>query len=285
MRSRVPVLALGLLTLACATVRPEPRSGRDVAVTVASARDSLRGPWQLRAVGHPRSALVSLRAELSSAVDTVTRRDSLASETVLEWSSTPEGDGTRVLGMVRAFTVRAGGDSLWQVPPGLLFPVTFSATSARRDAQPQFVQPDAAACDARAAVVQAMRETWLLPPAQLDIGTRWQDSSVYPVCRDGIVLEVTSVRDYVVTGAELLDDRLALRVERRSRAALEGRGLQFGDSVTVRGTATGLATLMLSPDAAVVLRGEGTSTLTMELQGRRRTQQLVQTGALSLRVP
>jgi hypothetical protein len=187
--------------------------------------------------------------------------------------------------MVRDFAVIVGADSSWRALPGLSMPVSFLATQQRPDAQPAFTQPADTACDARAAVVQALRETWLAPPGRLAVGTAWRDSSEYLLCRDGIPLRARSVRSYVVDGAEVYAGQLVVRVQRASATTLAGRGVQFGDSVTIGGAGNATATLRLSLDGAAIVAGEGSSELRLQLEGRRRTQQLVQHGALVIRTP
>ena len=260
---------------------PVATPGRVPAATAAA--DSLAGPWQLRNLGRPRSQRVTLLATLRSQVDTLVREDTLASETLLEWSSVPGATPPRVVGMVRGFAVRMGADTSWRALADPPMPVSFMA--AAPGAALALLVPADSACDARAAVVQALRETWFQPPARLAAGTEWRDSSAYVLCRDGILLQARSVRRYVVEGAGVREGRLVLRVRRESRTALSGRGLQFGDSVAVTGAGDATALLELSPDGAAIVAGTGSSELRLTLQGRRRTQQLVQHGALEIRAP
>ena len=56
-------------------------------------------------------------------------------------------------------------------------------------------------------------------------------------------------------------------------------------AITVRGDGEGSALLAVSLDGAAIIAGSGTSELRLTLQGRRRTQQLVQLGALEIREP
>ncbi len=285
MRSFAALAAVLGLVVACRpAAAPVPTSTHAVPTTTP-APDSLRGPWTIRNAGRPRAAVVELRGVITARRDSVVSVDSVDSRTEVQWSIAPDSQPRRVLGLVRGFAVRRAGDSTWMAVPNLPLPVTFAATQEREGAQPRFVTPAEAGCEARSAVVQAFRETWLAPPPRLDAGTRWQDSSRYAVCRDGIVLTVVSQRVFVVEGAAVRDGRLVLRVRRESLGTLEGRGLQFGDSVRVRGESTGRAVFEMSPDGGAVVAGEGTSELRLELRGRRRTQQLVQTGALTIRSP
>jgi hypothetical protein len=283
--SRVLVLAVLAVLAACgpAVVRA-PGTGPERR-PVADAFDSLAGPWTLRNAGRPRAQLVTLSAVLQSRVDSVVRHDTVASQTLLEWSAPPDVSPVRVVGMVRSFNVMLGSDSTWRPLQDLRLPVAFAATQPRPGAQPTFTTPVDTSCGAAAAVVQGLRETWLAPPSRLVPGTAWRDSSVYPLCRDGVLLEARVLRVFTVVEARIRDGTLVLRVRRESETVLAGRGIQFGDSITITGEGRASAMLDLSIDGAMVLAGEGSSELHMHLRGRRRTQDLVQHGTLVIRGP
>lgn len=285
MRSTVLAIAAAIAVAGCAATGGAPRPTPDRARVAAGARDSLAGPWTLRNLGRPRTQLVTLSAVLRSRVDTLVREDTLASQALLEWSAVPDASPARIVGMVRAFAVIVGGDSTWQPLPDPPMPVSFVAAQVTPGAQPSFTMPADTACGARAAVVQALRETWMQPPTRLEVGTQWRDSSAYPLCRDGIVLQVQSVRQHTVEAADVRDGILVLRVRRETTTTLLGHGVQFGDSIRVSGDGEATATLELALDGAAIVSGSGYSELRLELQGRRRTQQLVQHGALVIRTP
>jgi hypothetical protein len=218
-------------------------------------------------------------------VDTLVRTDTVASRTALEWSSVPGSQPLRLVGMVRDFEVHVSGDSAWRSLPDLTFPVTFAAHVAEPGRQPVFETPDPAGCDARSAAVQVLRDVWVAAPASLALGTTWEDSSTYTLCRDGVLLQAASSRRYVVDSAAVHDGRVVLRVLREAHAAIGGRGVQFGDSIHVTGRSTSQGTLFLSLDGGAITSGHVRSELTLELRGRRRTQQLVQDGVLEIRAP
>ncbi|MBA3854360.1 MAG: hypothetical protein C0503_08095 [Gemmatimonas sp.] len=281
------LLALAGLSLLVACAPSAVRS-RDTPAPRAEplvAPDSLAGPWRFRTLGRPRSQLVTLSAVLQSRVDSVVREDTLASQALLEWSLVPDAAPARVVGMVRGFSVIVGSDSTWRPLPELAMPVSFAAAQLAPGLQPTFTMPADTACHARAAVVQALRETWVAPPARVARGSTWRDSAEYPLCRDGILLRVRSVRQFTVEDAVARDGQLALRVRRESTSSLSGEGLQFGDSIHVTGAGQATALLELSLDGAAILVGEGSSELRLQLKGRRRTQDLVQHGALIIRTP
>jgi hypothetical protein len=152
-------------------------------------------------------------------------------------------------------------------------------------AQPAFLDSAAEPCDRPSAgLVQGWRELWVAPPPVLRPGSEWQDSTTYVVCRDGIPLQVTSLRRYVAESAVLRDSVVHVVVVRRSRVALEGFGLQFGDSVRVIGGGSSTVRLLL-PVSGQAMTGDGEGVLTLELRGRRRTQRLTQESRLEIRAP
>lgn len=285
MRVRLLVVAVLVVVAACAPRTNGREPARPVVAPPTATSDSLRGPWRVRNPARPRAALVTLRAELRSTIDTLSRTDTVASRTWLEWSSVPGSQPQRVVGMVRNFAVQAGGDSTWVPVPELAFPVTFAALVDGPGQQPRFESPDPAGCDARAAAAQTLRDAWIAPPQALGVGTAWEDSATYTVCRDGVLLRASGGRGYVVDGAELRDDRLVLRVLRVSDVQIDGRGVQFGDSVTVTGRSTSQGMLFVSLDGGAIVSGNVRSELRLEMRGRRRTQQLVQDGVLEIRLP
>lgn len=229
--------------------------------------------------------MAELRAVLRSSADSLVRIDSVASRTSLEWSTVSGSQPLRLVGMVRDFAVQVSGDSTWRSVPDLTFPVTFAAHVATPGQQPVFETPDPAGCDARSAAVQVLRDVWVAAPASLAIGVTWEDSSTYTLCRDGVLLRAASTRRYAVGGAEVHDGRLVLRVLREAHVEIGGRGVQFGDSIQVTGRSASQGTLFLSLDGGAITSGLIRSTLTLELQGRRRTQQVVQNGVLEIRAP
>lgn len=285
MRARLVILTALVAASACAPRANGRVPARPTATMPVAVADSLRGPWRLRNVERPRAAIVEMRAELRSSIDTISRMDTVASRTRLEWSAVPGSQPQRVVGMVREFAVQAAGDSTWVSVPGLEFPITFAALVDGPGEQPRFESPNPAGCDAHAAAVQALRDAWIAPPQVLAIGTAWEDSTSYTICRDGVLLRASGGRGYVVDGAELRDDRLVLRVLRVSAVQVGGRGVQFGDSVTVTGRSASQGMLFVSLDGGAIVHGRIRSELQLQLQGRRRTQQLVQDGVLEIRTP
>jgi hypothetical protein len=275
---------LCLVLAACSSggfvARPSAR-----ATPVVAAVDSLAAPWHLRAGGQPRAQRLVISAVLSSRIDTIARVDSLSSAMSVEWSYASDAMPRRVTGMVRAFELRGSGDTAWRSLDAVALPVSFVADQARSGGSPQLTIPDAASCAAQAAVVQGWRETWVDAPAVLQPGTRWRDSTASPVCRDGLLLHTAVVREFVAERAERRGSEMVVLVRRTSTITMDGRGVQFGDSVHVSGTGEGTAQLAISLDGGAIVAGEGVSELRLTLKGRRRTQELVQHSALSIARP
>ncbi len=283
--SRFVLLVLAVSVAGCGVPsRPSTRAPATPREAIAQA-DSAAPPWHVRGTERPRAQRVDVVAALESRIDSVTRVDTISSRAWYDWSEYPGSSPRRVAGMVRAFAVRSGGDSLWRVLDAPALPVSFVAESPWPGAAPELVLPRAEACDAQAAIVPGWRETWVAPPATLVVGTTWRDSSSTPVCRDGIVLRTATQREFVVTGAVLRDGALRILVRRRSAGTITGSGVQFGDSVRFEGRLEGEMQLELLPAGAVIASGSGTSTLHLTMRGRRRTQELVQRSALEISAP
>jgi hypothetical protein len=282
----VALAAVCVVLLSCAP-RPSGPAARGPA-TAPRARasvDSLAAPWVIRDAGQPRTQRVTLAAVVESTVDSVTQADSIATDLRVEWSVLPNRDPVRVAGIVRTYGVRSAGDSAWRAPHGVTLPVSFVAEAAAAGSAPALVIPESASCGASAAVAAGWRETWVAAPPSLRPGTAWADSTDFPMCRDGVVLLVTAVRQFEATQALVHQGELVVSVIRRSRVRMSGAGVQFGDSVRVRAEGEGAATLLLSRDGGLIVAGSGESELRLTLEGRRRTQRLVQHSALSISAP
>lgn len=232
-----------------------------------------------------RTQQLEVRAVLTSQLDSVVRVDTLRSLLEVAWSSVPGTAPPRIAGLVSDVRTALSTDSL-ATPAGLALP--FSFTSEVRDpaSQPSFVIPDAASCaSAAGAFVQGVRETWLTLPDTLWPGRAWRDSSVYTTCRDGIQLTVESLREFTPSAARERDGQLVVIVSRRSRSRVAGDGVQFGEPIALLGEGEGALLLEVALSGGVIIRGEGTSELRLEMRGRRRMQRLVQESRLVIREP
>lgn len=274
---------LPLLALAACRGGPSPARSPSAARPAAAATP-LAPPWRVVRDGRLRTQQVVLTARLTSVTDSLIREDSLASALTVQWSA-PGAAPYRWAGMVTAFTVRSGIGASPETPTGLSLPISFVAAESTPDVQPEILIPSPDDCGSLgAAVVQGWREAWLAVPPELRPGDRWRDSSAYVICRDGIPLRVTAVREFEAQGAEMREGAVHVVVSRHSRLSLEGRGVQFGDSVTIIGAATGTARLFL-PLSGGPFTGAGEGVLRLELRGRRRSQHLTQESRLEIRAP
>jgi hypothetical protein len=282
--SRHRILCLIAFAAACGGGGAPPRQPGPQR-SVERAVDSLAGPWVITGAERPRAQRVDLTAVLESRSDSSLRVDTIATRAWYDWSEHPDATPRRVAGMVRAFAVRSGGDSLWRVLDAPSLPVSFIAEVPWAGGAPELQLPKVGGCDPQSAIVPGWRETWVAPPRELSVGTAWRDSSDSPLCRDGIVLRASVVRDFVVEGVTVGGGRMRVVVRRNSHAVVSGSGVQFGDSVHFLGAATGVARLELLPDGAIIADGAGSSELRLTMRGRRRTQELVQRSALVIAIP
>ena len=281
---RARPLVLALMAGACSPLLPS-QGRRGPATPVARAVDPLAPPWVVRDAGMRRKQQVEVRALLTSQVDSLVRVDTLRSFLEVAWSSVPGTTPPRVAGLIT--DVRGAlGDAGLTAPAGLSLP--FSFTSEIRDAssQPTFLVPDASSCSSVAGtVVHGVRETWLTLPDTLAPGRVWADSSVYLTCRDGIALTVEVVREFTPSVARRRDGQLVVLITRRSRSRVAGDGVQFGEPIVLLGEGEGLLSLEVALVGGVILYGEGTSELRLEMRGRRRSQRLVQESRILIREP
>lgn len=282
MRRLLLVLATFSLA-ACAGRSPAPSSAPSVRTPLV--RNALDAPWQVRDAGLHRAQRISVRSHLISRVDSVVREDSLESRLDVAWSEVPDASPRRVAGMVTRFEVRVLPDTTGVVPSGVTLPFSFVAELAT-GAIPAVTTPPSASCDQpNAAVIQGWREAWVSLPARLEPGQRWQDSSRYVFCRDGIPLTAEVVRAFTAVEAEDRGGEVVVVVDRETRQTLRGEGTQFGEPVTLRGEGDGTMRLWVALRRGVIVDAEGTSTLRVELEGRRRRQELVQTSLVQIAAP
>jgi hypothetical protein len=229
-----------------------------------------------RSSAQRQAFVVDLRALVAIRIDTSTRTDTVSSHAELSFTAAPSSGG--VSGSVTAFLVQGEGRAA-ATPAGLATPFPLRAQYAERGSQLVFTVPrDAAPCASSAlAVAQSLRDVWFWPPDTLRIGTAWQDSSSYVVCRDAIPLHASVRRTFTVTGATAGDGRLLLTVSRISHTTIEGSGAQFGEAVGVSGTGSGQLLYSLDPTSGEVLSATGSATLALSLKSRLRSQEVRQT--------
>jgi hypothetical protein len=273
-----------LFAASCAPLSPSSRSRSPVAAAPRSI-DPLAGPWVVRDPDARRRQVASWRTLVTSQADTVVRVDTLRGEVEVAWGGVPGSEPPRLAGLVSDYR-SAIGEAPLDVPSGLSLPFSFTAAEEVAGAQPVFVIPDASRCDfPMAAAAQSLRDLWMSVPDTLVAGRSWEDSTRYTICRDSVVIEVAVHRRFTPANARLRDGQLVVLVARSSRTTLAGRGLQFGDSVTVAGEGEGSATLELALGGGVIVAGEGASELRVDFRGTRRAQRVVQESRLTIREP
>lgn len=283
MRLRLASPLLLLIAAACAGApaverpTPEPRA--------VAPRDPLAAPWMPTALGTRRAQRISVRSHLVSQVGSSVREDSLESTMDLAWSEVPNATPARLAGMVSGFSIRVFPDTTAFTPAGVTLPFSFVAEHAD-GAMPTITTPDASSCtQPNAMAIQGWRDAWIPLPARIEPGQEWQDSTRYRFCRDGIPLDVEVTR--VFTAVEAIDrgGEAVLVIDRTTRQTLYGAGAQFGEPVTLRGEGDGSMRLFVTLRGGVIVDAEGSSTLRVELEGRRRQQVLVQTSLLQITAP
>jgi len=280
-RSLLPAL-LGLAACVPATSGTRTTSSE----RARPAREVVAAPWVVRNQGIHRTQEVTIRATLTSSVDTKVRMDTVESVMTVSWSRVPNAEPERLAGMVTDFGVRIGSDSLHRTPDAVALPFSFVAIRNIDGAQPEIMIPDTAECaNANAAAMQVWREVWMDLPASLRVGARWADSGKYTICRDGIPLRVTAHRHFETVGMEVRDGHAVVLVSRRSQVTLEGEGFQLGEPISITGSGSGIAALEIALDGGVIVTGEGKAELDLELRGRRRTQHVRQDTRMEIRAP
>jgi len=290
MRRASPVILSVVLMsgLACAPIQPS-RAGRAAPAVrstgVVQATDPLAGPWIVRDGGLRRSQLVTVRALLTSEVDEDVRVDTLHSTLTVAWSGVPGSWPSRLAGLVSDFRIAVGGDHA-TVPSGVSVPFSFVAVSQMDGSQPAFTIPDGSSCsNPNASAVHGVRDTWLSLPDTLVRGTTWKDSSTYVVCRDDIPMKVFAERTFTSTGARLRGDELVVIVQRSTQMRLTGSGVQLGEPLEIVGEGEGTMMLDVALDGGVIRQAEGMAELRLEMQGRRRTQRILQASTVEIREP
>jgi hypothetical protein len=284
MRRAWLVTAVVTLMTACGGALPAVRAPE--ATPVASVPvDLLATPWRLGNGRAVRTQRIAVTATLVSRVDSLVRTDSVASELVVSWGDDGRLAEAPIPVRVTRYAVRVAPDTAWRVPPGVASVFELSATP-QRGAVPELCRVSGPACTAaNVAAAQGWQESWLGLPNALEPGMTWRDSTTYTVLRDSIPLAVTSVRDFTVREAVVRDGAVVVVIDRRSTQQLVGEGRQFGEVVRIAGTGEGVMRLEVALATGAVLRGDGTSLLTLQLVGRRRRQSLTQESHLTITAP
>jgi hypothetical protein len=277
MRSHFALLLIGpaLLVSGCRSSIPEQPIGRSAPAPVVSAAPAGGGLWLYRPATQRRTVSLDQQAVVEVRQDTLTRADSVSLHADVAF--TMFAGTNRVTGTVSAYRVQSGAAAA-ATPPGLGVPFPFAGDFPAHGKQLELTQPSSqSACASPAnGAVQSLRDLWLQPPDTLRLGTVWDDSSAYVLCRDGIPLRTVNHRQFRVTGAAEQDGRQVLTVIRNARGTLSGDGAQSGEPVSITGTSSGEMTYQLAPSTGELLSARGTSVLDFTLTSRVRMQRVRQ---------
>jgi hypothetical protein len=164
------------------------------------------------------------------------------------------------------------------VPAGLTLPFAFSADYPAQGRQLVFstVSPAAPCSSGGLAVAQSLRDLWFRPPDTLRVGTTWEDSASYVVCRDGIPLRAEVRRAFRITGAEERVGRPTLLLSRSSRTSIEAEALLSGEAISVSGSGSGELSYAIDPADGEILSARGIAMLDLVVRSRLRTQRVHQ---------
>lgn len=284
MRRALLVTASVALMTACGGALPVARAP-EAAPAPSAPVDLLATPWRLGNGRVERTQRIQVAASLVSRVDSLVRTDSVASDLVVTWGDDARSESAALPVRVSRYVVRTGTDTTWRVPPGVESGYELPATPMR-GAVPSLCRVNAPACTAaNIAAAQGWQESWLGLPSAMEPGTTWRDSTTYTVLRDSIPLAVTSAREFTVREAMVRGGAVVVVIDRRSMQQLVGEGRQFGEAVRITGSGEGVMRLEVALANGAVLRGDGTSLLTLQLVGRRRTQSLTQESHLTILAP
>jgi hypothetical protein len=244
---------------------------KPAAVSAPAPITRANGGWSYRPSTQRQGFIVDQRAVIAIRLDTATRIDTVSSHAEVAFTVAPLTSG--ITGSVGAFLVQGAGRAA-ATPVGLVIPFPLRAEYSVRGLQLDFTAPhDAVPCASTAlAVAQSLRDLWFRPPDTLRVGTTWEDSSSYVVCRDGIPLRATVHRAYRISGVSEREGRALLAVSRTSRTVIEGTGAQFGEAVEVSGAGSGQLVYDLDPASGKIMSANGTATLDLSLRSRVRTQ-------------
>ena len=229
------------------------------------------GPWLYHASAQRQQFSVDQRATITIRLDSAARTDTVSTHAEVSFTAAQVTNG--VSGTVNTFRVQNGGGAA-VVPAGITVPFPVRGEYSARASQLDFTTPHESASCASAAlsVTQSLRDLWFRPPDTLRVGTTWQDSASYVVCRDGIPLRAASHRSFRVTGTVERDGRLLLTIARTSSTTIDGNGAQFGETVSVGGAASGQIAYELDPATGEVGSAVGNATLDLTVRSRLRTQ-------------
>jgi hypothetical protein len=239
------------------------------------------GPWVNKPSAETQRFTLDQHAVVTIGLDTAARSDTLTSHAEIAFTGVPSARS--VNGTVGALLVGGAGRPP-ATPPGLQVPFSFRAGYAAANSQLAFTAPaDVAPCSStELAAAQSLRDLWFEAPDTLRVGATWSDSASYITCRDGIPLHSVVHRMFHISASAARDGRVLLSIARLSRTVIDGRGSQFGDSVTVTGSGNGQLNYDFDPARGEVISATGNATLDISLRSSQRTQIVRQTADIRI---
>jgi hypothetical protein len=272
---RVAIAAGAFLAAACQGTVPNQVMTKPVPASAPAPQPRARDFWVFKSQQNRQLFVIDQHAIVTTRRDTATRADSVSSHTELSLYSADES-GANIHGEVTAFTVRAGGAPA-AVPVTIPFPLQFTAMFSAHDRQVVFDMTGYGECGTPSFVaIQSIRDLTFHLPDTLRIGTTWQDSSAYLICRDGIPMNATVRRTFRVTGTAQENSRTLLLVSRSSHTELGGNGFPFGELAIVTGMGNGALVYKIDPASGEIISALGSATLDLvehnEAGGKARTQ-------------
>ncbi len=206
-------------------------------------------------------------AVIVTRADTMERTDTVQTHTALQ--VTPRGAAYDIV--LDSHVVHAGAAPPLRVASGARAIVRTVPAGGW-----EFVGAGLDACTALVrSAFEATRDLWIRWPDSARAGTGWSDSTTTTVCRDGIPLAVTLVRQYRVT--QLPEDPLApLVVARTSQLSLTGHGALRGDTTLITGSGTSDAVLYVRPHVGWLDSATVSGVLRLDVRGTSRSQAVEQ---------
>lgn len=260
--------AVRAILLACATVAacsptraPIGITGREVAGPVPPPDVVATDAWVLPVPEEAAVFTVESNAVIVARADTMVRADTAIVRG--EVSVVPRGAALDVT--ISSFVVRSGTGTVSLAQP---------ARALGRFDQYGAIAFQGAALDdcasPAAAAVEFTRDLWMRPPSRVRAGDVWRDSSNVSLCRDGVPLRLTIVRDYGVVAGDTVAQ--IVTIARRTRLTLTGTGALRRDTVSISGRGAGEAVIRVSSRTGWLVDGTGTSQLRLEAATRTRVQ-------------
>lgn len=214
----------------------------------------------------------SIRADADTAAATA---DSVETTFIAHLLLERGGNRLFVSGTIDSFTVRGTGRVAGAPPAG---PLRFRGEGSAFGERMTFVPDLPASCDSPAEALLATARDLIVPlPDRVTAGAMWRDTVTATVCRGGVALTTTAVRQYVARGLAPHAGEQALELARTTELTVVGSGSQHGQSVSVTGQGSGTTTLFVDPGGGGLLGSTAETTAALSFTGPRGTTTFTQT--------